>query len=59
MKIRVHMVYSESPPDFSASTKEEALKRAGNSCECERTGCHTDNEIIRWITEVLSDPMRP
>lgn len=31
----------KSPEPFSQTTKYEALKRAGNRCECERTGgCH-------------------
>jgi hypothetical protein len=30
-----------SPPDFSEDTKERARRRAGNQCECTRTGgCH-------------------
>ncbi len=30
-----------SPPPFSQDTKDKALKRAGNQCECTRTGgCH-------------------
>ncbi len=30
-----------SPPDFSEQTKQAALRRAGNQCECTRTGgCH-------------------
>jgi 5-methylcytosine-specific restriction endonuclease McrA len=30
-----------SPPDFSEETKQAALRRAGNQCECTRTGgCH-------------------
>ena len=30
-----------SPPDFDQLTKDRALKRAGNRCECTRTGdCH-------------------
>jgi len=49
----------KSPPEFSEPTKKEALKKAGNRCECERAGCHTNNETMRRITEVLSDPMRP
>jgi len=51
-------VPGKSPPDFSESTKKEALKKAGNSCECEREGCHTNNETMRRIIEVISDPMR-
>jgi len=27
-----------SPPDFSEETKNAALRRAGNQCECTRTG---------------------
>jgi len=49
----------KSPPEFSASTKEEALKRAGNRCECEKNECHTNNETTSRIIKVLSDPMRP
>jgi 5-methylcytosine-specific restriction endonuclease McrA len=31
----------KSPPPFDQSTKDKALKRAGNQCECTRTGgCH-------------------
>lgn len=34
-------VPGRSPPPFSEDTKERALRRAGNRCECERTGgCH-------------------
>jgi hypothetical protein len=51
-------VKGKSPPDFSDSTKKEALKKAGNRCECERTECHNINETTRRITEVLSNPMR-
>jgi len=51
-------VQGKSPPEFSEATKKEALKRAGNSCECEKTGCHTNNETTRRIAKVLSDPMR-
>lgn len=30
-----------SPPAFDQSTKERALRRAGNRCECKRSGgCH-------------------
>lgn len=30
-----------SPPAFGEDTKARALKRAGNQCECTRTGgCH-------------------
>ncbi len=31
----------KSPEPFTSKTKEEALKRAGNKCECTRIGgCH-------------------
>lgn len=31
----------KSPEPFSEETKEKAMKRAGNQCECTRTGgCH-------------------
>jgi 5-methylcytosine-specific restriction endonuclease McrA len=31
----------ESPAPFDNNTKQMALKRAGNQCECERSGgCH-------------------
>lgn len=31
----------KSPPAFSETTKEAALRRAGDQCECTRTGgCH-------------------
>ena len=34
-------VPGETPPPFSLLTKYEALKRAGNRCECTRIGgCH-------------------
>jgi 5-methylcytosine-specific restriction endonuclease McrA len=30
-----------SPPPFDEATKQAALRRAGNRCECTRTGgCH-------------------
>ncbi len=31
-----------SPPDFSEETKQQALRRAGNQCECtsDYRGCH-------------------
>ena len=29
-----------SPPSFSQSIKEEALKNSGNRCECRRINCH-------------------
>jgi len=31
----------QSPPAFSQSTKDEALKRANNQCECDRKICGT------------------
>lgn len=34
-------VPGRSPPAFSKATKDSALKRAGNRCECTRSGgCH-------------------
>jgi len=31
----------KSPPPFDQDTKDKALKRAANQCECTRTGgCH-------------------
>ena len=31
----------KSPPDFDQATKERALRRADNKCQCTRTGgCH-------------------
>jgi len=51
-------VSGKSPPEFSEATKKEALKKAGNRCECERDGCHINNETMKRITKVLSDPMR-
>ena len=51
-------VHGDKPPEFSASIKEEALKRVGNRCECERTECHTNNETINRITKIISDPLR-
>ena len=32
-------VSGDSPPPFSQKTKNEALLRAGNKCECSRKGC--------------------
>ena len=32
-------VSGDSPPSFSQKTKDEAMLRAGNRCECERKGC--------------------
>ena len=29
----------DSPPPFTPKTREEALTRAGNQCECTRIGC--------------------
>ena len=52
-------VHGKKSPDFSEATKKEALKRAGYSCECERTGCHNNNETTTRIIKVVSDPMRP
>jgi hypothetical protein len=42
----------ESPPKFSEATRQEALKRAGNRCECKKPDCHTDEN--QSINEVLS-----
>ena len=33
-------VEGDTPPAFSEKTKQEALKRAGNKCECTRKNCH-------------------
>lgn len=34
-------VQGKTPPAFTVGTKEAALKRAGNQCECIRSGgCH-------------------
>lgn len=30
----------KSPPEFDQATKDRALRRAGNQCECARGGCH-------------------
>ena len=30
-----------SPPAFSQDTKDRAMRRAGNQCECTREGCHS------------------
>ena len=30
----------KSPPSFSVATIEAAKKRAGNQCECTKSGCH-------------------
>ena len=30
-----------SPPSFSEATKADALKRAGNRCECIKDQCHS------------------
>ncbi len=31
----------KSPPPFDQATKDKALKRSGNQCECTRSGgCH-------------------
>ena len=36
-----HGTPGTSPPDFEQTTKDKALKNAGNQCECTRTGgCH-------------------
>jgi 5-methylcytosine-specific restriction endonuclease McrA len=29
-----------SPPDFSQTIKDAALRRAGNRCECQKLNCH-------------------
>jgi hypothetical protein len=44
----------ESPPEFSQQTKNTALKRAGNRCECERSGCHDSNGVKKTIVETIS-----
>jgi hypothetical protein len=56
---KTYGVPGKSPPEFFESTKKEALKKAGNRCECERDGCHTNNKDMSQIIKVLSDPMRP
>ncbi len=30
----------KSPPPFSQDTKDKALKRAANRCECDKANCH-------------------
>jgi hypothetical protein len=45
----------QSPPEFSSQTKEAALKRAGNRCECEKTGCHDSNGLSKTIVETISE----
>jgi hypothetical protein len=32
--------HGSSPPLFSEETKRQAMQRAGNRCECERTTCN-------------------
>jgi len=44
-----------SPPAFSIETKEKALARAGNRCECEKDGCHVDDETTKTLIETISN----
>lgn len=44
----------KSPPEFSSETKKAALERAGNQCECEKNGCHGNNESLKNIKEALT-----
>ncbi|MCL1929072.1 MAG: hypothetical protein FWG07_09825 [Treponema sp.] len=32
--------HGHNPPDFSETTKQEALKQAGHRCECTKDNCH-------------------
>jgi 5-methylcytosine-specific restriction endonuclease McrA len=41
----------KSPPEFSTKTKEGALIRAENRCECEKEGCHMSDEEIKLIKQ--------
>jgi len=41
----------KSPPEFSTKTKEGALLRAENRCECEKEGCHMSDEEINLIKQ--------
>jgi hypothetical protein len=47
-------IHGDSPPEFSPQTKEAALKRAGNCCECERPECHAGNGPSKTIVETIS-----
>jgi hypothetical protein len=38
---------------FSNETEKEALKRAGNRCECERDDCHTNIETQTNVLNTL------
>lgn len=32
--------HGHNPPDFSETTKQEALRQANNRCECTKVNCH-------------------
>jgi hypothetical protein len=46
-------VPGNSPPEFSRQTKEAALKRAGNQCECEKAECHESDGKQKFWDNVL------
>jgi 5-methylcytosine-specific restriction endonuclease McrA len=48
-------VEGKSPPAFSDETKKEALKRAGNRCECEKEGCHIGDDDLKFVKEAYSN----
>jgi 5-methylcytosine-specific restriction endonuclease McrA len=46
-------IEGKSPPEFSSKTKEKALIRAGNRCECKKDGCHSGDEELKTIKQTL------
>jgi 5-methylcytosine-specific restriction endonuclease McrA len=33
--------HGHNPPDFTETTRQAALKQAGQRCECEKANCHS------------------
>jgi len=45
----------KSPLAFSNETKEKALVRANNQCECEKKDCHTVDEKTKTLIKSISN----
>jgi hypothetical protein len=35
--------HGHNPPEFTVATKQAALSRAGNRCECTKDNCHKED----------------
>ena len=57
-KTETYGVQGESPKPFSDETKKEALKKAGERCECEIEDCHDNIDNFDNIDVPLYPPLR-